>query len=368
MQHTIVLAAGGTGGHLFPAYALTHALVARGHTVDLMTDERAEHYGVPFPGREVHIVPSATLASKSPTAMLNTAIKLSRGVAAARSRLNAIKPSVVMGFGGYPTFPPLVAARLLGIRTAVHEANAVLGRANRMLAKRLDLVAVTFEGTRHLEQVPAGNVVVTGMPVRRGVIEAAATPLAPVAPAGEFRLAVFGGSQGARFFSDLLPAALALLPDDARHRLSVTQQCRPEDLERVQAAYELQGVRATLSHFFTDLPQRLADAHLVVARSGASTVAELAVIGRASILVPLPHAVDNDQLLNARRMADAGAALCIEQADLTPERLARELGNILDDPDMLTLSGARAASLGRADAADRLADALETLIGLRAAA
>jgi UDP-N-acetylglucosamine--N-acetylmuramyl-(pentapeptide) pyrophosphoryl-undecaprenol N-acetylglucosamine transferase len=364
---SVLLAAGGTGGHLFPAQALAEELQRRGITVDLATDMRGDRYGTGFPARQIYRVPAATLAGSSPVAMARTAYLLARGFALSYGLLGRVKPALVVGFGGHPTFPPLKAASLRGIASVLHEQNAVLGRANRMLANGVTRIATSFETTKLLGPELRGKSVLTGNPVRSAVIDAAARPYAKPEPGGRIELVVFGGSQGARFFSDAVPPALALLPADLRGRLNVMQQARQEDVDSVVAAYHSAGIRAEVAPFFRDLPQRLAGAHLVIARSGASTVAELTVIGRPSILVPLPHALDNDQLQNAARLAESGAAWCIEQKDISPERLAADIGTLLGDPDRLSAAADAAKRLGRPDAVGRLADLVEALISRGAA-
>ena len=361
-----MLAAGGTGGHLFPAFALAQELGRRAIAVDLVTDMRGDRYGANFPARAVYRVPSATLARHSPVAAARTGWMLLRGIAAAFKLLGEVRPGAVVGFGGYPAFPPLVAARLRRIPTAVHEQNAVLGRANRMLATRVNAIATSFEPTKHLQGPARERARLTGNPVRDVVIEWSTQGYQAPAQEGPFSLLVFGGSQGSRFFSDMLPPALALLPPQIRAGLFVVQQCREEDLARVEAAYRSAGVRAHLATFFANLPEEMAKAHLVIGRAGASTVAELTVMGRPAILVPLPHAIDNDQLSNATQLAESGGAWCIEQKELTPERLASALGRLLGAPDMLTQAAASAKRQGRPDAVARLADLVEELVGSRA--
>jgi UDP-N-acetylglucosamine--N-acetylmuramyl-(pentapeptide) pyrophosphoryl-undecaprenol N-acetylglucosamine transferase len=361
-EASVLLAAGGTGGHLFPAQALAEELQRRGVVVDLVTDMRGDRYGTGFPARQVYRVPAATLAGRSPVAMVRTAVLLARGLAAAYGVLGKVRPGAVVGFGGYPTFPPLKAARLRGIPTALHEQNAVLGRANRMLAKGVTRIATSFETTKLLSPELQAKASLTGNPVRSAVIEAAQRPYAKPVPGGTVELLVFGGSQGARFFSEAVPPALALLPADLRGRLNVVQQARAEDIDSVVAAYRAGGIRAEVAAFFRDLPQRMAAAHLVVGRSGASTVAELTVVGRPSILVPLPHALDNDQLQNAARLAESGAAWCIEQKELSPQRLVSDIGALLGDPDRLAVAADAAKRLGRPDAVGRLADLVEALM------
>ncbi len=360
---SVMLAAGGTGGHLFPAFALAQELGRRAIPVDLVTDMRGGRYDGEFPARAVYRVPSATLARKSPLAAAETTWMLARGVAAAFRLMGQVKPGAVVGFGGYPAFPPLVAARLRRIPTALHEQNAVLGRANRMLASRVSAIATSFEHTKFLEGPALARARLTGNPVRDAVIEWSRQAYHAPGASGPFSLLVFGGSQGARFFSDALPPALALLPDHLRAGLFVVQQCREEDLGRVEAAYQASGVRAHLATFFANLPEEMAKAHLVIGRAGASTTAELGVMGRPAILVPLPHAVDNDQLQNAARLAESGAAWCIEQKDLTPERLAEALSRLLASPQVLAEAAAAAKRQGRPDAVVRLADLVEELVG-----
>ena len=359
---SVLLAAGGTGGHLFPAQALAEELGRRQIPVDLVTDMRGDRYGTGFPARNTYCVPAATLAGRSPLAMAHTAYQLSRGLGAAFALLGKVKPAVVVGFGGYPTFPPLKAAQLRGIATILHEQNAVLGRANRMLANGVSRIATSFDTVKFLGPELQAKTRLTGNPVRSSVIEAARRPYWSPGAGDAVELLVFGGSQGARYFSEAVPPALALLPADLRARLRVTQQARPEDIAQVTAQYAKSGIPAEVNAFFGDLPDRMARSHLVIGRSGASTVAELTVIGRPSILVPLPHALDNDQLQNARRLAESGAAWCIEQKDLSPERLAQEIEGLLGAPDRLGGAASVAKTLGRPDAVERLADLVQELM------
>jgi UDP-N-acetylglucosamine--N-acetylmuramyl-(pentapeptide) pyrophosphoryl-undecaprenol N-acetylglucosamine transferase len=360
-ERLILLAAGGTGGHLFPAFALAEELGRRGAVVDLATDMRGDRYGTGFPARSIHQIPSATLAGRDPISMARTGLTLSRGIAAAYALLGRLKPAVVIGFGGYPSFPPLLAASLRGIPTALHEQNAVLGRANRMLARRVSVIATSFPEVKLLDGPLKTKARLTGNPVRSQVVAAAAAAYEAPTADGLLNLVVFGGSQGARFFSDRVPPALARLPEPLRRRLEVVQQCREEDQARVDAAYGRAGISAVTAPFFRDLPERMARAHLVIARAGASSVAELAVLGRPSLLVPLPHALDNDQLNNALRLAESGGAWCIEQSALSEERLAGELEGALTTPGVLATAAAAARRLGRPDAVARLADLVEEL-------
>jgi UDP-N-acetylglucosamine--N-acetylmuramyl-(pentapeptide) pyrophosphoryl-undecaprenol N-acetylglucosamine transferase len=357
----VLLAAGGTGGHLFPAEALAEALGSRGVTVDLATDHRAERYGKRFPAREIHVISSETVRGRDPVALARTAAKLGIGMIQALRLLGRIKPAVVVGFGGYPTLPPVLAATLKGIPTLVHEQNAVMGRANRLLASRVTAIATSFAGVLDREPKLAAKATRTGNPVRPMVIAAAGTPY--VAPDAALRLVVFGGSQGARIMADIVPSAVERLEPHLQMRLAIVQQARDEDLARVKASYARAKVAAEVAPFFADLPARIAASHLVVARSGASTVAELAAIGRPAILVPLPHALDQDQSANAGVLEQAGAAMRLRQDDFTPARLAAEISALASAPQKLVAMAAAARSQGAIDAAERLADLVMKTIG-----
>jgi UDP-N-acetylglucosamine--N-acetylmuramyl-(pentapeptide) pyrophosphoryl-undecaprenol N-acetylglucosamine transferase len=351
----IVVAAGGTAGHLFPAEALAATLVKRGAVVDLATDERATRYGASFPARATHVIPSATIRKQNPVTWVSAPARIVGGMGRAFMLLGRLRPAAVIGFGGYPTIPPVLAAKLRGIPTLIHDQNGVLGRANKLLAPYVDAIAITFP--RVLDSWPqlASKATHTGNPVRPAVIAAATTPY-PSPSDGKFRLLVFGGSQGARVMADVVPSALELLPEAVRARLMVTQQARDDDVVRVRQIYAAAGVTAEVSSFFTDLPARMAASHLVVSRSGASTVAELAAIGRPGVLVPLPHALDQDQLANASVLEAAGGAIRIDQPGFTPKRLAVEIATLMENPARLTGMAEAAKGCGAIDAAERLAD------------
>jgi UDP-N-acetylglucosamine--N-acetylmuramyl-(pentapeptide) pyrophosphoryl-undecaprenol N-acetylglucosamine transferase len=368
----VLIAAGGTGGHLFPAEALAAVLEQRGITVALATDERVARYGEFGAGasRATHIIPSATFTGRDPASILRTTFTLARGTIAAFALLGRLRPAAVVGFGGYPTIPPVLAAALRGIPTVIHEQNAVPGRANRLLAPLVRAVATGFAGLfahdrRLAAKATHSKTTHTGNPVRPAVNEAAAMPYPdPAAPASTFRILVFGGSQGARVMADIMPAAIELMPVAVRARLTVAQQARDEDLKRVRCAYSRLGIAAEVEPFFRDLPRRMAQSHVVVSRSGASTVAELAAIGRPAILVPLPHALDQDQRANAAMLANAGGAIMIEQPGFTPERLAAELAQLATVPAKLSAMAAAARVHGRLDAAERLADLVAKVAGI----
>jgi len=357
-ERLIVLSAGGTGGHLFPAESLAVALKPRGVRIVLMTDNRVGGLSGAFPADEIVQVSSATPSGGSFVGKGFAALKLGWGTLGAMGPLRRLRPDAVVGFGGYPTVPPLIAASMLRIPTIVHEQNGVMGRANRLLARRASLIATGFPGVRSIPPGIRAKIVHTGNPVRPAVIEAAKTVFSAPAPSDNFKLLVFGGSQGARVMSDIVPAGLALLPKELRSRLSLTQQARAEDADRVSGLYASLGIQADIQPFFSDLPQRMADAHFVVARSGASTVAELAVLGRPSLLVPLPGALDQDQAANARYLSDAGGAEVVLQENFTPERLALEITRRFDDPSILVNAASAAKKAGIADAGERLADAI----------
>ncbi|MBR0555086.1 undecaprenyldiphospho-muramoylpentapeptide beta-N-acetylglucosaminyltransferase [Ciceribacter sp. L1K23] len=354
----VFLSAGGTGGHLFPAEALAHTLTDRGYRVHLVTDSRVQRYAGSFPAEAVHSIPSATIGSKNPVAIARALLTLWSGYRAARRLVREVKPVVVVGFGGYPTVPPLLAASGLGVPTMIHEQNAVMGRANTALAKRVRAIAGGFlvEDAAYLDKT-----VLTGNPVRPPVIAAADIPYAPSPEGGPFRLVVFGGSQGAQFFSSAIPNAITLLDDDLRRRLVVTQQARPEDEERVRECYAKMGIAAEIAPFFTDMAARIAAAHLVICRSGASTVSELSVIGRPSLLVPYPYALDHDQAANAAALEASGGAKVVAQAKLTPEKLADFLKNAMTQPDKLSTMATAARHVGKPDAARLLADLVEAI-------
>jgi UDP-N-acetylglucosamine--N-acetylmuramyl-(pentapeptide) pyrophosphoryl-undecaprenol N-acetylglucosamine transferase len=350
----VVVAAGGTGGHLFPAEALSAALAARGVIVDLATDERATRYGAAFPARATHIIPSATLRKSDPLTYVSAPLSILRGVMQSYRLLSRLKPAAVIGFGGYPTVPPVLAAAWRGVPTLIHDANAVIGRANRLLAPRVTAIATTFPDVFRDQPRLAAKATLTGNPVRPAVVAVAARPYP--AAGDPLRLLVFGGSQGARVMADVVPAAIEALEPGLRARLLIVQQAREEDLARVRGAYGKLSVAAETAPFFSDLPARIAASHLIVARSGASTVAELSAIGRPSILVPLPHALDQDQFANAGVLQSAGGAIRLVQQEFTPRRLANELAALAAAPQRLTTMAAAAQSLGRLDAAERLAD------------
>jgi len=357
---TFVLAAGGTGGHLFPAQALAEELNRRGYTIHLMTDERVRDYGKSFPAAETHIVPSATLSLSKPWLVPARALRLYGGYRAARAILKRVRPLAVIGFGGYPSFPPIMAAARLKIPSCVHDQNAVMGRANKVLAKWADAVASSFPNLMGLPPEAQKKLTVTGNPVRDIALKEKA---APYPTFDRFDLLVFGGSQGAQFFGDFMPKVFAAMSAEERAGIRLTQQVRAENMDAVSKAYRDMGLDCELQPFFMDMPRRIAAAHLVVCRSGASTIAELGVIGRPAVMVPLPHALDNDQLRNAESFAAAGAGWVHPQASPEPKAFARFPTSLGSKQGQLRRAAAAALGHGKPDAAQRLADLAEKIAG-----
>lgn len=365
----IVIAAGGTGGHFFPAEALAAKLARRGRRVVLMTDARSGGLASPtFEDRERFVLRGAGVSGRGPGRALGGLCELALGTLQARRIFRTLNAAVVVGFGGYPAIAPVLGSRLTGRkpRVVLHEQNAVLGRANRLLSRYASTLALSHAVTGRL---PAGvKTALVGTPVRPAIAALAGAPYAAPEPEGAFRLLVLGGSQGARVFSQVVPAALAALPEGLRARLKVVQQCRPEDLEAVRATYAGAGIAAELASFFSDVAERMAAAHLVISRAGASSVAELAVIGRPSVLVPLPGAIDDHQSANARTLEATGGAYIIAQPDFTAPALTAQLAELLADPSGLPEAARAALGQGIADAAARLADLVEQTVAQELAA
>ena len=352
----VVLAAGGTGGHIFPAEALADELIARGCRVALVTDRRGRGFADRLPAVETHRISAGGLAGGGLLRRARSALELAVGLFQARGLIHRLAPQVAIGFGGYASVPTMLAAHRAGLPTILHEQNAVLGRANRLLAGRATRIATSFAAMPGAAALDPGKVVVTGNPVRAAVAAVGDLPYPTLDPGAPVRLLVLGGSQGARVFSRVVPAAVALMPQGLRARLRLAQQCRPEDLEAVRTAYERLGVPAELATFFDDMPRHLAAAHLAIARAGASTVAELAAAGRPAILVPFPFAADDHQAANARCAGETGGAWPMPEPTFTAEALAVRLQSLIAEPDALIRAAAAARAAGRRDAATRLAD------------
>jgi len=352
----VVLAAGGTGGHVFPAEALAEELRARGCRIALITDRRGTVLGGGLSGLETHRIRAGGLVGKSFLARLRSAPELAVGTLQARRLLKRLAPDVVVGFGGYASVPTMVAASFGDFQTVIHEQNAVLGRANRLLAPRVARIATSFETLTGLPATVASKVVHTGMPIRPAIAAMRERPYAEIGETGAINLLVLGGSQGAHVFSRVVPEALRRLPGSWRRRLRIVQQCRPEDLDEVRRAYDGMDIDAELAQFFADVPERLARAHLLIGRAGASTVAELLAVGRPAILVPYPYAIDDHQSANAHAVDTAGGGWLMPEGAFAPETLTECLKSLFGLPRTLVKAATAARAASRPDATRRLAD------------
>ncbi len=353
-----VLAAGGTGGHLTPAFALAQELERRGHHVALITDER----GAAIPGKPdflpAHVLPAGRFG-KNPLGWPRAIAAVMKGRSMALRLYDSFQPSAVVGFGGYPALPALLAARSARVPSVIHEQNAVLGRVNRLLAGGVDAIATSYPEVQRLKPAHQGKVHLVGNPVRAEVLALRDAPFPPFTAEGLLRVLVTGGSQGARVLSEMVPDGLAMLPPALRSRLQVTQQCRPEDLQSVRERYAGHGIPAELGTYFEDMSARLADTHLFIGRAGASTIAELTAVGRPAILVPLPIATDDHQAANTREVVKAGGARAIRQPNFTAKELAKQMQAMAQHPETLANAAHAAWNCGRPHAARDLADLVE---------
>jgi UDP-N-acetylglucosamine--N-acetylmuramyl-(pentapeptide) pyrophosphoryl-undecaprenol N-acetylglucosamine transferase len=355
----LLLAAGGTGGHLTPAFALAHELERRGHHVALITDERGEA----IPGKPdflpAHVLPAGRF-SRNPLLWPAAIGAMLEGRRMAKRLYESFEPSAVVGFGGYPALPALLAARSAGVPSVIHEQNAVLGRVNRLFAGKVDAIATSYPEVDRLASKHERKVVLVGNPVRPEVLALRDEPFPAFTSEGLLRVLVTGGSQGARVLSDVVPDGLAMLPPALRSRLQVTQQCRAEDLDAVRERYASHGIAAELGTFFEDMQARLGDAHLFIGRAGASTIAELTAVGRPAILVPLPIATDDHQAANVREIVKAGGARSIRQHNFTAKELAKQIQALAQRPETLANAAHAAWNCGRPKAASDLADLVES--------
>lgn len=355
-----VLAAGGTGGHMIPAHAVAEELMARGHHVALVTDERGAKIPGIFDRAQVHVLPAGRM-TKNPASWSGALKSILAGRAMARRLNETFRPTAVVGFGGYPAMPALLGALADGIPTAIHEQNAVLGRVNRLLASRVDAIATAYPVVERLKDKYADKVHLIGNPVREEVKALRDEEFPALTDESVFRVLVIGGSQGATILSSVVPDGLGMLPLSLRRRLQVTQQCRAEDIERVRKLYADLEIPADLATYFNDVPEKLGWSHLVIARAGASTLAELTCAGRPAILVPLPSAMDDHQTANAREMTEAGGARTIPQARFTAVELAKQMQKMALEPGALQNAARRAHGCGRPNAARDMADLLESI-------
>lgn len=360
MAKHFVLAAGGTGGHMVPAAALAAELIKRGHYVALVSDERGVRFPDLFEGIQTHILPAGRLTG-GPIGYLKAARAMLNGRAMAIELYKSFRPDAVIGFGGYPALPALLGAFNQGIPTAVHEQNAVLGRVNRLVAGKVDAIATSYADVARLKPKLQAKTHLVGNPVRDAVLALRSKPYPLLEEDGIFRVLVTGGSQGASVLSQVVPDGLSLLPVAFRRRLQVTHQARIEDIETCRAKYAELSIAADLATYLPDMPEQLAWAHLVIARAGASTLAELTCAGRPAILVPLPSATDDHQTANAREMTQAGGARTIDQRHFTPVELAKQMQKLGLDPEALQNAAGRARACGRPDAVRDLANLVESL-------
>ncbi len=357
-----VLAAGGTGGHMVPAHALAAELRKRGHGVLLITDDRGARFPGLFQGVPVHILPAGRLR-RSPLGLVRGVRSLLAGRREAKNLYKSHRPDAVIGFGGYPAVPALLAATAVKIPTVIHEQNAVLGRANRFLAGDAAAIATAYSEIDRMKRRHEEKTILVGNPVREAIAKLGEVPFPQFDDYAPFKILVTGGSQGATVLSKVVPEGLGLLSPSLRLRLQVMQQCRPDDIDQVRTRYSELGIPAELMTYIEDMPAKLAEAHLIIARSGASTVAELTAAGRPAILIPYPEATDDHQTANARDITNAGGARMIHQPFFTPEALAKQVEVMAEDPQSLVNAAARALSVGKPHAASDLADLLERVGG-----
>lgn len=355
-----VLAAGGTGGHMIPAYSLAQELVLRGHRVALITDERGEKIPGMVDEGQVHVLPAGRI-TKDPRGWLKGVRAIMQGRKMAMQLYKTFEPSAVVGFGGYPAFPALLAANRMDVPTIIHEQNAVLGRVNRMAARSVNAIATSYPDVLRIKPKHKEKVHLVGNPVRQEVIDLREEPYPPLSEEGVFRVLITGGSQGATILSDVVPDAMAMLPMHLRRRLQITQQCREQDIERVRAKYAEHDIPAELATYLPDLPQRLGWAHLVIGRAGASTIAELTTAGRPAILIPLPIATDDHQTYNVKEMVAVGGARSIQQPRFTAKELAKQMQKMALAPGALENAARFAKKCGRPDAVRDLADLVESI-------
>jgi UDP-N-acetylglucosamine--N-acetylmuramyl-(pentapeptide) pyrophosphoryl-undecaprenol N-acetylglucosamine transferase len=358
----ITLAAGGTGGHMVPAHALAAELKSRGHGVMLVTDERGAKIPALFKDVPTHILPAGRLGG-GPIGWAKAAMAVLAGRREAKALYREFTPDAVVGFGGYPAFPALLAADSLNIPTILHEQNAVLGRVNRLLAGSAAAIATAYPEVERLKPRHRRKVALVGNPVRESVARLGTIPFPEFDETAPLKILITGGSQGATVLGSVVPDALGMLPPKLRHRLQVVQQCRPDDIEAVRNRYAALNIPAELLTYIEDMPDKLAEAHLIIARAGASTIAELTAAGRPAILIPLPIATDDHQTVNAREMAKAGGARMIPQSEFTPDVLAAQIEAIAGDPQALSNAAERALSVGRPHATRDLADLVERIAG-----
>ena len=360
-QYFVLVSAGGTGGHMSPASALVSDLLARGYRVELMTDNRGAKYSSMFDGVKTHVVKSGTMGAGI-MGKVKGVVNLSLGIVHALTLVKSLKPDLVIGFGGYPSVPGVFAAQKLNILTILHEQNAIIGKANVFLAPNAERIALSADNTTGLDREETFRSVITGNPVRPEISALHNIEYPSFSGADDMHILVMGGSLGATVFSEIVPQTLTQLPEEYRKRLKIVQQCRASDIDSVRAVYQDAGIDATLATFFDDVAGELTKAHLVIARSGASTVAEVSVAGRPAIYVPYPHHKDQQQKKNANTIADVGGAWVMTEGGFTQEALLTRIETFFQNPDSLSRAAAHAKECGTPDAAKKLGNLVTAIM------
>jgi len=354
---TVVLASGGTGGHIFPAEALAAELISKGNKAILISDVRYKKHSLTPDEMDVRIVNSSSTGGGL-VGKVKAALTITSGIRQAMKELKSINPDVVVGFGGYPSFPTMFAAVLLKIKTVVHEQNCVMGRVNKFLSSRVDKIATSFREVKGIKKKYHDKITLTGNPVRPAIKALREFPYPDLEESDNIQILVIGGSQGASIFSKVVPDAICMLPDEFKKLIRVDQQCRKEDLQNVKDIYKENDINADLATFFEDIPSRIASSNLIIARAGASTVSEITVAGRPSILIPYKHAMDDHQTVNAKALEKRNAAVLISEDDFVPEKLSKVIKSFIDNPENLVIMAKNSHSLGKVDAVEKLTDCL----------
>jgi len=351
----IVLAAGGTGGHIFPALSLAAELISKNYKVTLVTDKRYLKTYPDAPGQmDIRTISSAS-ASGNILIKIKAIFIIILGIIQAWIILNNLKPIAVIGFGGYPSFPTMIASFFIRTKKIIHEQNAVLGRVNRLVIKLVDKVATSFSQVKYATPQDQAKIVFTGNPVRQSIKAIRASQYPQIQANSNINILITGGSQGTKLFSELVPNAILMLPGPIKNRLIITQQCRKEDLEEVTTKYKNAGIKCNLAAFFDNLAKLLEESNLVIGRAGASTLAELTVAGRPAILIPFMQAMDDHQTVNPQFLVDKGGAILLPQKNITPEILAGKLETLLKDPENLATMAKNSRDMGMVDATNALA-------------
>ena len=356
-----MLSAGGTGGHVTPAQSLGRDLISRGYAVELITDDRGMKYAPMFEGIPMHVVKAGT-AGAGIMGKVGGAFKLGTGLAQASGILMKKRPALVVGFGGYPSVPGVYAAQMLNIPTVIHEQNAIIGKANAFLAPKAERIAISMPSVQGVNDADMTRVIYTGNPVRPSITALYTEPYPVLQDDGHLRVLIVGGSLGARVLSEIVPAAMAELPAEYRKRLDIVQQCREEDLLGVRAVYDKAGIDARLATFFDEIEEEYRAAHLVISRSGASSVSELTVAGRPAIYVPATYHADQQQKMNADAVADRGGGWVMTENGFTVEALRNRIELFFQNPEMLFRAAEAASGCGKPDSTRKLGNLVTALV------